>query len=255
MEPLLSLRDIKKTFREDSAEYPALSGISFDVYPGEILCIMGPSGCGKTTLLRVIAGLETSDYGSLSLPGNPGKSAGSTAMVFQEDALFPWLTVRDNVRYGLSVGQGRSVPDDEAERRVADLLTLVGLDTFSSSYPYQLSGGMKQRAAVARALAVQPKVILMDEPFSALDPFTRRELEDEVIRIRDESTKTSQTVSVLLVTHNPEEAVYLSDRILVLSDRPATVRGMIEVRLPYPRSISDREFITIREHVTGLVKR
>jgi ABC-type nitrate/sulfonate/bicarbonate transport system ATPase subunit len=255
MEPILSLRGVGKTFREDDTECPALAGVSFDVYPGEILCIMGPSGCGKSTLLRVIAGLETPDRGSITMPGNSGPGEGSAAMVFQDDALFPWLTVRDNVRYGLTVGLRKTVPAQDAEKRVADLLAMVGLDAFSSSWTYQLSGGMKQRVAVARALAVQPKVLLMDEPFSALDPFTRRDLEDEVIRIRDAAAGTGQSVSVLLVTHNPEEAVYLADRVIVLSDRPATVRGVIEVRLPYPRSISDREFIAVREQVTMMVKR
>jgi ABC-type nitrate/sulfonate/bicarbonate transport system ATPase subunit len=254
MEPILSLRGIGKTFREGDAECPALDGVSFDAYPGEILCIMGPSGCGKSTLLRVIAGLEAPDRGSITLPGNAGPGQESAAMVFQDDALFPWLSVRDNIRYGLTVGPRKTVSIQEAGKRVSGLLAMVGLDAFSSSWTYQLSGGMKQRVAVARALAVQPKVLLMDEPFSALDPFTRRDLEDDIIRIRDAAAGSGQTVTVLLVTHNPEEAVYLADRIIVLSDRPANVRGVVEVRLPYPRSISDPEFIAVREQVTRMVK-
>ena len=145
--------------------------------------------------------------------------------------------------------------DEEASKRVAALLDLVRLTPFSTYYPYQLSGGMKQRAAVARALAVQPGILLMDEPFSALDPFTRRELQDEIIRIRDAASADGHPVAILLVTHNPEEAVYLADRIIVLSDRPATIHGLIDVRLPRPRSLSDNGFLAIREEVTGLVKR
>jgi ABC-type nitrate/sulfonate/bicarbonate transport system ATPase subunit len=175
-------------------------------------------------------------------------------MVFQDDALFPWLNVRDNISYGLTLAS-EGVAADVASKRVADLLDLVRLNSFSTYYPYQLSGGMKQRAAVARALAVQPAIILMDEPFSALDPFTRKELQDEIIRIRDAASAAGHPVAILLVTHNPEEAVYLADRIIVLSDRPAAIHGLIDVKLPHPRSISDRDFLTIREEITGLVKR
>jgi ABC-type nitrate/sulfonate/bicarbonate transport system ATPase subunit len=254
MEPVLSVRDLKKTFVADEQECQVLQGISFDAYPGEILCIMGTSGCGKSTLLRMIAGLETIDSGSISTHEYRGTGPARAAMVFQEDALFPWLNVRDNISYGLTLGSEK-VLEDVAARRVADLLDLIGLTSFSTYYPYQLSGGMKQRAAVARALAVHPGIILMDEPFSALDPFTRKELQDEIIRIRDTASADGHPVAILLVTHNPEEAVYLADRIIVLSDRPANIHGIIDIQLPRPRSIADRDFLAIREEVTGLVKR
>lgn len=254
MEPVLSVRDLGKTFVADEQECKVLQGLSFDAFPGEILCIMGTSGCGKSTLLRMIAGLETIDTGSISMDGDQGTGPARAAMVFQEDALFPWLTVRDNISYGLKIGN-QGVPEDSSSKRVDDLLELVRLNSFSTYYPYQLSGGMKQRAAVARALAVQPGIILMDEPFSALDPFTRRELQDEIIRIRDAASADGHPVAILLVTHNPEEAVYLADRIIVLSDRPANIHGLIDVRLPRPRSISDKEFLVIREEITGLVVR
>jgi NitT/TauT family transport system ATP-binding protein len=254
MDPVLTVRDLGKTFASDEQECRVLQGISFDAFPGEILCIMGTSGCGKTTLLRMIAGLETIDSGSISMPGQQEAGKAGAAMVFQDDALFPWLNVHDNISYGLKLGN-LDVPGDVASKRVADLLELVRLTPFSTYYPYQLSGGMKQRAAVARALAVQPGIILMDEPFSALDPFTRRELQDEITRIRDAASADGHPVAILLVTHNPEEAVYLADRIIVLSDRPAAIHGLIDVRLPHPRIISDREFLVIREKVTGLVKR
>ncbi|MEI7432795.1 MAG: ABC transporter ATP-binding protein [Methanomicrobiales archaeon] len=254
MEPVLSVRDLKKTFVADEQECRVLQGISFEAFPGEILCIMGTSGCGKSTLLRMIAGLETIDSGSISTLESQGTGPARAAMVFQDDALFPWLNVHDNISYGLRLG-AEKVPEDVATKRVADLLDLIGLTSFSAYYPYQLSGGMKQRAAVARALAVHPGIILMDEPFSALDPFTRRELQDEIIRIRDAASAEGHPVAILLVTHNPEEAVYLADRIIVLSDRPASIHGLIDVRLPRPRSIADKDFLAIREEVTGLVKR
>ena len=254
MDPVLTVRDLAKTFVEDEQECRVLQGLSFEAFPGEILCIMGTSGCGKSTLLRMIAGLETIDTGSASIHGDRGAGQVRAAMVFQDDALFPWLTVRDNISYGLMLGD-RGAAGEGASKRVEALLDLVRLTPFSTYYPYQLSGGMKQRAAVARALAVQPGIILMDEPFSALDPFTRRELQDEIIRIRDAASADGHPVAILLVTHNPEEAVYLADRIIVLSDRPATIHGLIDVRLPRPRSLSDNGFLAIREEVTGLVKR
>lgn len=254
MEPVLSLRGVKKTFKDGEQECPALQDVSFDAFPGEILCIMGPSGCGKTTLLRMIADLEPVDGGTIRTKEEPGSGKVRAAMVFQEDALFPWLNVHDNILYGMKLGSGK-VPEKEADDRVRSLIELVRLSDFSSFYPYQLSGGMKQRAAVARALAVQPGILLMDEPFSALDPFTRRELQDEVLRIRDASVKDGHPVAILLVTHNPEEAVYLADRIIVLSDRPGIIQEIKNVRLPRPRQLSDPEFLTIREQITNRVKR
>jgi NitT/TauT family transport system ATP-binding protein len=254
MGPVLSLRGVAKTFNDGEQNCPALQDISFDAFPGEILCIMGPSGCGKTTLLRMVAGLEPVDAGTIRLQDGTGSGKVTAAMVFQDDALFPWLNLRDNISYGLRLGSGQE-PAEEVERRVTGLLELVRLTQFSSYYPYQLSGGMKQRVAVARALAVRPGILMMDEPFSALDPFTRRELQDEVLRIRDASSRDGHPVAILLVTHNPEEAVYLADRIIVLSDRPGTIQGVIDVRLPHPRRISDLEFLSIREQVTNRVKR
>lgn len=252
MEPLLSLQGIGKTFRDSEHECEALRDITIDAVPGEILCIMGPSGCGKSTLIRIIAGLETSDTGKISILGKPDPGITGTAMVFQEDALFPWLNIRNNIRYGMTLGN-LQVPGAEADKRVESLLELMRLEDFASFFPYQLSGGMKQRAAVARALAVKPGILLMDEPFSALDPFTRRELQDEVIRIRDAASADGHPISILMVTHNPEEAVYLADRIIVLSERPGKIVGIFDVPLRHPRSISSGEFLSIREQVTGLV--
>lgn len=247
MEPVLSVHAIEKTFFDADGACPALTGVSFAIAPREIVCLMGPSGCGKSTILRIIAGLEDADSGSIrSASENDGRAA-RTAMVFQDPALFPWLPVYDNIVYGLRLAAQR-VPEEEVRRRADALLALTHLGDFSRSLPHQLSGGMKQRAAVARALAVEPPVILMDEPFSALDPFTRRELEDEVLRIR-----TTLETTFLIVSHNPEEAVYLADRIIVLSPRPGRVAAQIPVDLPFPRDPADPAFLAVREKVTRAV--
>jgi len=248
MDPILSLDKITKTFYDDEEICPALAGISFDVCANEILCIMGPSGCGKSTLLRIIEGLELADTGTIhEAPGNKAGSP-SAAMVFQDHALFPWLSVYENIVYGLRLA-AQKIPADEVKERAEALLTLTHLDSFVHSFPHQLSGGMKQRVAVARALAVKPHILLMDEPFSALDTFTRMELEDEVLRIR-----LAMKTTILLVTHNPEEAVYLADRIVILSERPSVVSEILTVNLPHPRDPAGPDFIQIRELVTRKVR-
>jgi NitT/TauT family transport system ATP-binding protein len=248
MAPVLQINGITKTFHDADESCCTLAGISFDVAAREIVCIMGPSGCGKSTLLRIIGGLEHADAGSINTDsGNCTNGKVPAAMVFQDHALFPWLSVSENIVYGLRLTAQR-VPEEELHRRAGALLELTHLDTFANAYPHQLSGGMKQRVAVARALAVKPPVILMDEPFSALDPFTRRELEDEVLRIRDELKTT-----ILLVSHNPEEAVYLADRIIVLSQRPALISDILAVDLPHTRDYADPAFIRLREEVTRRV--
>lgn len=242
---ILHLENIGKTFRDQNSSCQAVADVSFSVFSEEVLCIMGPSGCGKSTLLRIIGNLEQADTGLIT--GGPG-GVPHSAMVFQDASLFPWLSVSGNIRYGLSLKAGK-IPSDTADARVAALLSLTHLEPFSHSFPYQLSGGMKQRVAVARALAVEPEVLLMDEPFSALDPFTRRELQDEIVRIRNETRTT-----ILLVTHNPEEAAYLADRVIVLSQRPAVVSEVIPVTLPRPRDVADPAFITVREKITRAVR-
>jgi NitT/TauT family transport system ATP-binding protein len=247
-EPVLSVTGIGKTFHGEGTSCPALADVSFDVGSREIVCIMGPSGCGKSTLLRIIGGLETADAGSIQGVSGSGGSGASAAMVFQDHALFPWLPVDENIAYGLRLS-ARKMPEDEVQRRVTELLSLTHLGPFAHSPPHELSGGMKQRVAVARALAIRPSILLMDEPFSALDTFTRRELEDEILRIRRELKTT-----ILMVTHNPEEAVYVADRIVVLSERPAVVSEILPVGLPHPRNPADPEFIRIREKLTLMVQ-
>lgn len=248
MAPVLSINGITKTFHDADESCRTLAGISFDVAAREIVCIMGPSGCGKSTLLRIIGGLEQADEGSINTDsGDCTNGKAPAAMVFQDHALFPWLSVYENIVYGLRLA-AQQVTEEELHQRVVALLALTHLDEFKNAYPHQLSGGMKQRVAVARALAVKPPVILMDEPFSALDPFTRRELEDEVLRIRQQLKTT-----ILCVSHNPEEAVYLADRIIILSQRPAGISAILPVDLPFPRNPADPAFIRIREQVTRKV--
>jgi NitT/TauT family transport system ATP-binding protein len=240
--PVLSVSGVAKTFHGKGESCPALSGITFEVAEHEIVCLMGPSGCGKSTILRIIGGLEQADAGSIHDGGS------SVAMVFQDHALFPWISVEENIVYGLRLA-AQKVPDDEIKCRAEELLSLTHLGSFAHSPPHELSGGMKQRVSVARALAIRPSILLMDEPFSALDTFTRRELQDEILRIRQELKTT-----ILMVTHNPEEAVYIADRIVIFSGRPAVVSEIVPVDLPHPRNPSNPEFIRIREQVTMMVQ-
>ena len=248
MEPVLTLEGVTKTFRDNGESCPALAGISFDVAAREIVCIMGPSGCGKSTLLRIIGGLDYADAGRIDQKSGNKDGKPSAAMFFQDHALFPCLTVYENIVYGLRLSV-QNLPEEEIAKRAESLLDLTHLTAFALSYPHQLSGGMKQRASVARALAIKPSILLMDEPFSALDTFTRRELEDEVVRIRQDLKTT-----FLMVTHNPEEAIYIADRIVILSGRPAVVSDILPIDLPYPRDKADPEFIRIREQVTRMIR-
>ncbi len=240
-EPALTVAGVKKTFHGEQGSCPALDGITFTVARHEIVCFMGPSGCGKSTLLRIIGGLDHADAGTISGGTAINGASSSVAMVFQDHALFPWLTVLENLTYGLRL-KAQKLPEKEVQSRSSELLSLVHLGSFEHSFPHQLSGGMKQRVSVARALAIRPSILLLDEPFSALDTFTRRELEDEILRIREELSTT-----ILMVTHNPEEAVYIADRVIVLSQRPAVVSEIFLIDLPHPRSPSDPEFVRIRE--------
>ncbi len=231
MDAALVLEGISKEFTSEQGSVKAIRDISCTIGKREIVCLMGPSGCGKSTVLRILAGLESADCGIVSGGGTRSLPI-STAMVFQEHGLFPWLTVAENIAYGLNM-KIRRKPVDRTAEKITGLLSLVHMEEFAHAYPHQLSGGMKQRVAVARALAIEPDVLLMDEPFSALDPVARRELQDEVLRIRDHLDTT-----FLVVTHNPEEAVYLADRILILSPRPAIIRAEIQVKESHPRHLA-----------------
>jgi NitT/TauT family transport system ATP-binding protein len=237
---------LRKTFTSETTETLAIEEITLGVRDGEFVCLLGPSGCGKTTLLNLFAGFERPSGGHVYLDGReiagPGPDRG---VVFQEHALFPWLTVRDNVGCGRRV---RARPAAEQREIVRRELALVGLEGFDGHYPHQLSGGMRQRVAIARVLANEPEVLLMDEPFAALDAITRAALQVELIRIWKETGKT-----IVFVTHNIEEAVVLGDRIAVMTPRPGRVLAVIGVGLPKPRDVNSPEFNEIEREARALL--
>jgi NitT/TauT family transport system ATP-binding protein len=214
---------VSKMFPRNGGDFTALGDVSFSVGDREFVAIVGPSGCGKTTLLRIVAGLERSSLGIVRVGGRPVVGPGpDRAVVFQQFALFPWKTVRDNIAFGLKC---KNVTRRECDRVVEQYLKLLGMAGTEESYPHQLSGGMQQRVAIARSYAIEPEVLLMDEPFGALDAQTRTMMQEELIRISRVSPRT-----VLFVTHSVEEAVYLADRVVVLSRSPGRVVEIIDVR-------------------------
>lgn len=230
---------------------PVLDEVSFEVGEREFVSVLGPSGCGKTTLLRIIVGIEAPDAGSVSIDGQPAGPAGrDRCIVFQNYGLLPWRTVQANVELGLEIRGVEASRRATAARRFIDLVGLAGFERY---YPHQISGGMQQRTGLARALCAEPRVLLMDEPFAAVDAQMRALLQDELLRIC-EVTGTS----VLFVTHSLEEAVYLSDRILVFSARPGRLVGEVPVDLPKPRyghdTRSDVAFVEVRKRVTTLLQ-
>jgi NitT/TauT family transport system ATP-binding protein len=251
----VEIRAVSKRFGEGTTGVLALDTIDLTVRDGEFLCVVGPSGCGKTTLLRILAGLELPTTGDVKISRrDPSRPVNS--MIFQENSIFPWMTVRNNVAYGLKL---RGVPSAEMEKRVSHFITLCGLERFADAYPYQLSGGMKQRAAVARAFANDPEMLLMDEPFASLDEQNKILLQEELLRLWSGSQKT-----VLFITHSIEEALVLGDRVLVMSARPGRLKANIKVDFPRPRTVYDlkansefarlsREiWLLLREEVVGV---
>jgi len=251
----ISISGLSKTFRtrqgRSVVETRALENIDLAIEPGEFVSLLGPSGCGKTTLLRIVAGLETADSGTIEIDGKPVAQTGpDRAMVFQGFGLLPWRTVAQNVAFPLRI---RKLPKAEIDRRVAYYLQLVGLGHTTDKYPYQLSGGMQQRVGLARALAVESDVLLMDEPFGAIDAQQRELMQEELLRIWSETGKT-----ILMITHDIDEAVYLSQRIIQLSPHPGRVRGEIEVDLPAPRwerdTRSDARFAEIRGSIWSTIR-
>jgi NitT/TauT family transport system ATP-binding protein len=228
----------------------ALRSIDASVERGEFIAVVGPSGCGKTTFLRIVAGLEPATTGTILLDGKPLSGPGSSrGFVFQNDSLLPWRTVLANALIGPEVA-GR-VGKTERQRTL-DLLKLVGLGGFENYYPRQLSGGMRQRVNLARALAIDPDVLLMDEPFASLDAQTREIMQTELLRIWEEGRKT-----VLFVTHQIDEAVFLSDRVLVFARRPGRLQESVTIRLPRPRSLAIKrtpEFVAIVDHIWRLIE-
>ena len=238
----LEVRHLSKSFRHDGRDIAVLSEVSFEADDGQFVSFVGPSGCGKTTILRLVDGLLRPTGGEIVVDGVPvsGPSR-DMAFVFQQDNLLPWLTVQKNVTFGLEL---QGVPADECASRAAALLVLVGLQGFEQHYPSELSGGMRQRVNLARALAVDPKILLMDEPFAALDAQTREVMQAELLRIWDRQQKT-----VLFVTHQIDEAVFLSDRVVVLTGRPGRIAKEISVELPRPRTLSMKRTPQFLAHV------
>jgi len=241
------MENLLKVFKEDTREIVALKGFSLDVVDGELVCLLGPSGCGKTTVLRIAAGLETKSGGHVSVSGEEVSGAGpNRGVVFQEFALFPWRTVRKNIEFGLEI---KKMSADEREAISSKYIDLVNLEGFENVHPQKLSGGMKQRVGIARALANDPAVLLMDEPFGALDAQTRNLMQKELLRIWSATKKT-----VLFVTHSVDEAVFLADRIVVMTARPGMVKKIISVALPRPRERTSADFITIRSEVLQVLE-
>ena len=230
----IEIRDVQHVYQSDLSSVPAIGNVNLTVRDGEFVALLGPSGCGKSSLLRVVAELLRPTAGSVVIHSSPERENGrpKTALVFQEYALFPWRTVLDNVAFPL---QMRGVAHHEGLSRAREVLARVGLQPFARAYPHQLSGGMRQRVGIARALAAQPEVLLMDEPFGALDAQTRTVLQEELLRVWESERKT-----VLYVTHSIDEAVYLADRIVLLTARPGRIKAEYLVELPRPRNMEMR---------------
>ncbi|TPN85633.1 ABC transporter ATP-binding protein [Mesorhizobium sp. CU2] len=236
MSQFVSVRNVSRTFEGRGQGVTALSDVSLDIRPGEFVVLVGPSGCGKSTLLRSIAGLDLGFSGEILAGGQPVVGPNrSRGLVFQEARLLPWLTAGGNIAFGLRAGP------EEKRARVGELLDLVGLAGFEDAYPHQLSGGMAQRVAIARALAPRPTILLMDEPFGALDAFTRIKLQDA---LRD--IWRSQNVTTVFVTHDIDESLALGQRVVVMSARPGRISQVIEVDLPYPRDRVSEAFSRYR---------
>jgi NitT/TauT family transport system ATP-binding protein len=236
---ILSLKNVGKTYEVAGRRIEALLGANLEVARGELVCLIGASGCGKSTLLRIAAGFESATTGEAAMWDMPIDGPGpSRGMVFQDYGLFPWLTVRGNIGFG-PASRGR--PAREVKETVDKFIDLVGLGRFADAYPHQLSGGMKQRVAIARVLANEAEVVLMDEPFGALDAMTRERLQDELLELWERTKLT-----VLFVTHSIEEAIFLAGRCIVMSPGPGRIDGDVPINLPRPRDVSAPDFNELR---------
>lgn len=238
----VEIHHLSKWFAVENHRVQALDRVSLTVQDGEFLTLLGPSGCGKSTLLRILAGLDVPDEGRVAVYGaqveRPSLSRG---IVFQDHRLLPWLTVRENILLSLHKS---GLSQKERAARVSELIALVGLTGFDQAKPYQLSGGMSQRAAIARALAPRPRILLLDEPLGALDSLTRTRLQNELLRLWQ-----TERITVVMVTHDVEEAVYLSSRVVVMEPRPGRIQSIIDIGLPRPRKRTDVRLVELREQI------
>ncbi len=236
----VSIRDIGMVFTTDGKQVPVLENVNLEIRDGEFVCLLGPSGCGKSTLLNIVAGFLKPTSGEVTIEGEVVRGPDPRRIfVFQERGVFPWLTVEGNIGFGLY-----KISKKEKAERIAHYIELVGLRGFEHAYPAELSGGMKQRLEVARALAVNPDVLFLDEPFGALDSITRLIMRGELLRIWEAEKKT-----ILFVTHDIEESVQLADRVVVMTARPARLRRFVEIDIPHPRDISAPRYLELRDSI------
>ena len=236
----VSFNDVSMTFKRDGNSVNVLENICLEAREGEFVCILGPSGCGKSTLLNIVGGFLQPSSGEVKIDGELVTGPDPRRIfVFQERGVFPWLTVEGNIGFGLF-----KLSNEEKARRIAHYVKLVGLSGFEQAYPQELSGGMKQRLEVARALAVNPDMLFLDEPFGALDSITRLIMRGELLRIWEAERKT-----ILFVTHDIEESVQLADRVIVMSARPARIRRIVDIDIPHPRDISSRRYLELRDGI------
>lgn len=246
--PSIELRNLGKSFRmRDSSWLHVLDDLTLDVRDGEFVCLLGPSGCGKSTTLDILADLTEADSGEVLVDGTPGTDDMTFGYVFQQPRLLNWRTVRQNLEFAL---KAHGVPRGQQAERIERHLALVGLDDFADAFPLTLSGGMRQRVALIRALVIEPDFLLMDEPFSSLDELTARRLRAELLALWDRSKKT-----VIFVTHNALEAAFLADRIYLVSRRPATLVESVAVDVPRPRRPDDPRLLEIQQHVIAILER
>ena len=251
---VISARGVRKTFSRHGQKVTALENLDLDVRRGEFLSLLGPSGCGKSTFLYMVGGLVPLSSGELSIEGVPIARPGpDRGLVFQEPALFPWMTVADNVMFGLRLKVAGKRSEEDIAASVSNLLALVGLAGFERFRPDELSGGMKQRVAIAACLATDPKILLMDEPFGALDAQTRGVMQRELLRLHETSGRTT-----LFVTHDIREAILLSDRVAVMSARPGTIKEIVDIELPRPRwrshAETNQDFLRLEGYLNELLE-
>lgn len=243
-QPKISVRNLTKVYDD---ELLVLDNVSFDVNKGDFVCIVGPTGCGKTTFFNLLVKLIEPTSGQILIDGEPADpKKHNISFVFQEPSTFPWLTVEDNIKFNMKI---KHLPKEEIQKRTDRILKLTGLTEHRNSYPRELSVSAEQRIVIGRSFAVYPDLLLMDEPYGQMDIKVRTYLEDEVLKLWKETGST-----VLFITHNIEEAIYLSQKCLIMTQKPTAIKSIVENPLPYPRDVSDPEFIRLREQITDMIK-